>query len=127
VQLADALASENSALAALDLPRAAGIVDAKARAVEAFLAAQAIAAAGATGALAADQRSAAEQLAARLRDLAQENRRLLEHAIAVQGRVIGLVARALPPSPPQNATRYGADGGLAGGGRQPAIALSARA
>ena len=76
-------------------------MDAKARAVEAFLAAQAIAAAGATGALAADQRSAAEQLAARLRDLAQENRRLLEHAIAVQGRVIGLVARALPPSHPR--------------------------
>jgi hypothetical protein len=123
VRLADALAQENSALAALDLPRAAGMVDAKTRAMEAFAAAQALAAAGLQP---ADSREEAEQLAARLRDLAQENRRLLEHAITVQGRVIGLVARAAPASG-QGDARYGSDGGLTGGKRPEGIALSSRA
>ena len=36
------------------------------------------------------QRDAAERMARRLQALAQENRRLLERAIAVQGRVIGV-------------------------------------
>jgi flagellar biosynthesis/type III secretory pathway chaperone len=124
VRLADALAQENRALAALDLPRAAGILDAKTRALEAFAAAQALAAAGVRP---VDSREEAEQLAARLRDLAQENRRLLEHAIAVQGRVIGLVARAVPSASGQGGTQYGSDGGLAGGKRPGGIALSCRA
>ena len=40
------------------------------------------------------QRDAAERMARRLQALAQENKRLLERAIAVQGRVIGVIARA---------------------------------
>jgi hypothetical protein len=95
VHLADTLAHENHALAALDLPRAAGLLDEKTRAMDGFVAAQAMLERGARGALASDQGREAEQLAGRLRDLALENRRLLEHAIAVQGRVIGLVAHAV--------------------------------
>jgi flagellar biosynthesis/type III secretory pathway chaperone len=124
VRLADTLAQENRALAALDLPRAAGMLDAKTRAMEAFAAAQALAAAGVRP---ADSRDEAEQLAARLRDLAQENRRLLEHAIAVQGRVIGLVARAAPAGSGQADARYGSDGGLTAGKRPGAITFSSRA
>jgi flagellar biosynthesis/type III secretory pathway chaperone len=127
VRLADTLAQENRALSAMDLPRAAGMLDDKTRALEAFAAAQLLAERGAPGALASDRRAEAEQLAARLRDLAQENQRLLEHAIAVQGRVIGLLARAIPDKQSeQGGARYGADGGLAGP-KPGAIAFSARA
>jgi hypothetical protein len=127
VRLADTLSEENRALVALDLPRAAGMLEDKTRALEAFTAAQILAEHGVAGALASDWRAEAEQLAARLRDLAHENRRLLEHAIAVQGRVIGLVARAAPgKAAEQSGARYGADGGLAG--RKPgAVAFSSRA
>jgi hypothetical protein len=44
----------------------------------------------------------------RLRALAAENRRLLERAIKVQGRIIAMVARAAQKSPP--VSRYGARG-----------------
>ena len=37
---------------------------------------------------------AAQRMVRRLQGLAMENKRLLERAIAVQGRVIGVVARA---------------------------------
>jgi hypothetical protein len=43
VRLADTLAQENRALTALDLPRAAGMLEAKTRALEAFAAAQILA------------------------------------------------------------------------------------
>jgi hypothetical protein len=127
VHLADTLAHENRALAVLDLPRAAGLLDDKTRAVEAVTAAQVLLERGAGGVAASDQGREAEQLAGRLRDLALENRRLLEHAIAVQGRVIGLVAHAVRRAVPQNGGSYGADGGRTGPKRQEAIALSARA
>ena len=51
VRLADALAHENRALAALDLPRAAGMLEDKTRALEAFAAAQILAERGVAGAL----------------------------------------------------------------------------
>jgi hypothetical protein len=127
VHLADTLAHENHALAALDLPRAAGLLDEKTRAMDGFGAAQAMLERGARSVPASDQGREAEQLAGRLRDLALENRRLLEHAIAVQGRVIGLVAHAVRRTVPQNGGSYGADGGRTGPKRQEAIALSARA
>ena len=124
VPLADTLAQENKALAALDLPRAAGMLDAKTRAMEAFVAAQALAAARVQ---AANSQEEVEQLAARLRHLAQENKRLLEHAIAVQGRVIGLVAQAAAPASGRGDARYGSNGSLTRGKRAGGIAFSARA
>lgn len=110
--LAETLAHENAALAALDLGAAAALLAHKQAAATAFAQAQ------------ADAPPIADQLplAVRLRDLADENRRLLEHAIRVQGRVLGMLARALgKPSAP----RYGATGTLAGGAVAPVI-VSAR-
>ena len=40
------------------------------------------------------------ELVHRLRDLAQENRARLEHAIAVQRRIIGIIARAIRSTAP---------------------------
>ena len=44
----------------------------------------------------------------RLRALAGENRRLLERAIEVQKRILGMVAQAAQPSP--SVSRYGSGG-----------------
>jgi len=60
----------------------------------------------------------------RLRVLAAENRTLLERALTVQNRIIGIVARAMQPAMPE--FRYGANGGLAAAGVR-SFALSARA
>jgi len=60
----------------------------------------------------------------RLRVLAAENRALLERALTVQNRIIGIVARAMQPAMPE--FRYGANGGLATAGVR-SFALSARA
>jgi hypothetical protein len=119
VQLADALARENEALAALDLPRAAGMLADKQRAADAFLAAQTLLAHGTP----AEPNTAAREVAARLGTLTAENRRLLERAIAVQGRVIGTLARAVR----SETLGYGAHGGRTAASRPGAIALSARA
>ncbi|MDA8253872.1 MAG: hypothetical protein M0Z28_32510 [Rhodospirillales bacterium] len=113
VALADTLARENAALAALDLAGAAAMLDAKQAAAAAFAAAQATPAA---------PDAAHQRLAAQLRDLADENRRLLERAIRVQGRVLEVVARALPKPPGR---RYGATGAPARGAVAPVI-VSAR-
>jgi hypothetical protein len=122
VALADTLAQENEALAVLDFPRAAGLLEAKQRATEALSAA----ASRAAGSVQPDAEQLARDVSARLRDLAAENKRLLEHAIGVQGRVIGMLAQAMP-KPTSDAGRYGADGAIAGT-RQPApMAISARA
>ena len=124
VELADALARENEALAALDLPRAAGMLADKQRAADAFLAARALLPPGAPAEPHPGAKDGgAREVAARLGTLAEENRRLLERAIAVQGRVIGTLARAAPPE----ASGYGAHGGRAASSRPGAIALSARA
>jgi hypothetical protein len=116
IQLADALARENEALAALDLPRAAGMLAEKQRAADVFFAAQTLLPDGTPD-------PAVRDVAARLGTLAEENRRLLERAIAVQGRVIGTLARAVRPEP----LGYGARGGRTVTSRPGAIALSARA
>jgi hypothetical protein len=109
------LVQENAALAALDLVSAGGFLAAKRAATEA------LARAGEADPGTMPDLAVAE----RLRDLAAENRRLLERAIAVQGRVIAVVARATPRSAVM--PRYGANGGLARTGRPAAVALSARA
>jgi len=108
--LAETLEAENAALAALDLPRAAGLLDTKQRAIAGLSAVHAP----------AQSHVAAERLARRLQALALENKRLLERAIAAQSHVIAVVARAATPAP----TSYGS---ARRPGRPAAFALSARA
>lgn len=112
-RLAVVLRRENAALAALDLRAAAALLAEKRSAAAALL--DTLAAGGAP-----------RPLQVRLlSDLAGENRRRLEHAIAVQGRVIGLVARALRGTTPTT-PRYGATGMVAARPASP-VAFSARA
>jgi hypothetical protein len=116
-RLADVLARENAALAALDLRGAAGMLAEKQQAAAAFAAAQPGAG------------NPPAELARRLRDLAQENREKLEYAINVQRRVIGIIARAIRSTTPttrQGGTRYGATGAMMAGRSAP-VTLSARA
>lgn len=106
-RLAEILEQENAALTALDLPRAIALLPDKQEAVRLF---------------------SAQPLGAapdRLRELADTNRRLLERAIAVQGRVIELVAAALPQ--PAAVGRYTQAGSTQRGGAAVAFALLARA
>ncbi len=114
LRLAEALAAENAALLALNLPRAASMLADKQAALAAFNAAKR------GGATTPALRQAAEQL----RAAADENRRLLERAITVQTRVIGIVAQAARAANPAPA-RYGRNGAYAA---RPASgwALSAR-
>jgi hypothetical protein len=122
-RLAEVLAAENAALAALDLPRAGAMLAAKTRAADAFVAAHGMSH-GASQGVSPGAGTAPPQ---RLRALLHENQRLLEHAITVQGRVIGVIARALPRALRDPvATRYGAQG-RAAPARLSAVAVSARA
>jgi hypothetical protein len=124
-RLAEVLATENAALAALDLPRAGAMLAAKTHATDAFLAAHHANHAGRAGP--ASSRGAGAATMVRLRALIEANQRLLAHAIAVQGRVIGIIARALPRAlRDPTATRYGAQG-RAAPVRLAAVAVSARA
>ncbi len=113
-RLADAVAAENAALRALDLPAAAALLAQKQTAAAALAAARAGAAPS----------PALRAAAARLQLLAEENRRLLERAIAVQTRVLGVLAGAARAANP--APRYGRSGAYAA---RPTAgwALSARA
>jgi hypothetical protein len=114
MQLTQTLTAENDALRGMDLPRAAGLLADKEAALAAFNAARAV---GAT--------SPAMQLAAaELRKATDENRRLLEQAIGVQTRVLGIIAQAAHGANP--APRYGRSGAYAA---RPVAgwALSARA
>jgi hypothetical protein len=116
-RLAGVLARENAALAALDLRGAAGMLAEKQQAVAAFVAAQ------------PGSGRPPVELARRLRDLVHENREKLEHAINVQRRVIGIIARAIriaAPAARQGGTRYGATGAMTAGRSAP-VTLSARA
>jgi hypothetical protein len=110
--LADTLEAENAALATLDLPLAAGMLARKQDAMAAFAAAPPTQA----------QSAAAERMARRLQGLAIENKRLLERAIAAQGRVIGVIARAAASS-----TAPAGYGSRRPAGKPAAVALSARA
>ncbi|HEY1935280.1 MAG TPA: hypothetical protein VGG99_25015 [Acetobacteraceae bacterium] len=104
-RLADVLARENAALAALNLRRAGALLQEKRDAAQALADAQAEPVTPA-------QRTRLAGPADRLRALASENRRLLEHAITVQTRVLGIVARAsrvLTPAPGYRATGRLAD------------------
>lgn len=63
-------------------------------------------------------------IAQQVRTLAEVNRRALERAIAVQGRVVELVARATQRAA-REAGRYGATGALAQDSRAMAVVTSA--
>lgn len=125
VALADTLARENTALAALDLPRAGELLADKECHTGAFAAAHArLAAAG--DALPPALRTMAETVGSRLATLGAENRRLLERALFVQERVIGSLARAVPQAL-EVAPRYDAGGSLRTAPRPPPVMLAARA
>lgn len=102
-RLAEVLTAENTALRALDAPAAAALLEEKLAAARSL-------------AEAAAQHPSARQtpetagLALQLRDLAEENRRLLERAIQVQSRVLDMVARAARQGAAQSSGRYGASG-----------------
>ncbi|MDE2199841.1 MAG: hypothetical protein KGJ41_12555 [Rhodospirillales bacterium] len=121
VALADTLARENAALRALDLPRAMALLAGKHRASDAFEAAR-LRLPPDGGPDAASLR----RLAGQLRQLAEENRLLLEHAMRVQGSVIATFAAAVPKGF-ATTPRYVAGGAMAEAPRATPIALSARA
>lgn len=116
VRLAGTLEAENVALRALDLPKAAALLTEKQAATVAFNTARA--------ALPGRPAPALLEAAAHLAGQAEENRRLLERAISVQSRVLGVIARAAGSANPT--PRYGRSGSYAA---RPATgwALSARA
>jgi flagellar biosynthesis/type III secretory pathway chaperone len=117
-QLSELLEQENAALQRMDIAAATALVEAKQQAIAALVAAQS---------QAAPQEAAEFQASTqRLSDLAAANRSLLERAILVQDRVLGMIATALPRA-------SGREGGYGAGGRNltpntlPPMALSARA
>jgi glucose-6-phosphate-specific signal transduction histidine kinase len=75
----------------------------------------------------AEERATAEKLNRRLQDEVARNRRLLERALHVQGRILGMIARAVPRAVAANATRYGAKGGIPAQDLKKPVALSSRA
>ena len=115
--LADALARENTALDALDLSGAVAMLPEKRRALALLTDAKGIV-------LRPELRPAMELALQRLRGLASENRRLLQHALTVQSRVIEIVASALPR--PEAAGRYAASGARVSAARPAAWSLVTR-
>jgi hypothetical protein len=114
-RLTDLLAQENQALKRLDFTAAVALLAAKEAAL-ADLARPSL------------LPMASTKMAQRLSDLASENQILLERAIAVQTRVVRIVARACAPAPA--ATPYNGHGGRRGerapSARTSALALSTR-
>ena len=122
--LAAILTAENAALATLDLPRAAQLVPAKRAATDAFTDAHAsFAATGHPTGTAHDMLATA---ATHLRDLAAENRRLLDRALATQSRVLDIIAEAVPRASAQ-APRYNPTGALVDRSRALPVAITASA
>ena len=115
--LATVLAAENVALVAGDLAGAGRMLAAKTQALAAFEAAQ-----GAK--LSTNDMPHAAALARRITALAGENQRLLERALAVQGRVLEVIARAAPAAP---GNFYRAAGRRGSASRPPPVAVRANA
>ena len=107
-QMSAVLEGENQALSALDLRGAAQFVERKRAAAELLDRARL---ARPPGPPPASVRPELETAMARLRDLAAQNKTLLERALVVQQRVLGVVVRAVSAAAP--APRYGARGTLA--------------
>ena len=117
--LADTLAHENAALARLDLLAATALLPEKRQATENFAAAHARLAANPSSA----RREPIAIAAQHLRDLAAENRRLLDRAMAIQARVLEIIAEAAQRASLQ-APRYGAAGVLVGANRALPVAIA---
>lgn len=116
-RLADLLTRENDALKRLDLSAAVALVPAKEAALADLTKQPDTRMLPAMVGLAA--------LGQRLGELASENQALLERAIAVQTRIVRIIARA-DATPPASA-RYGIPGARTLSHRPAAIALSTRA
>ncbi len=111
--LADVLAQENEALQRMDLAAAVALLPAKEAAVGAFSAAVGPGAGAAPPA-------AAAALGRRLMTLVADNRVLLERAITVQTRIVGIVVKAARPAAPCS---YGAKGEQGAAPKAVALAL----
>jgi len=118
-RLADVLTRENAALAAFDLTGAAGMLPEKRDAARTFDELR-----SAIGSATTQHRARLDGPIRHLSDLAADNQRLLERALAVQTRVLGIIARVVRQD--ARASRYGATGELAVGRRPAALTLSAR-
>ena len=96
-RLCAVLERENAALAGLDFAAVAGCAAEKAAALAALGPPGGAPGAGPPGGAPGGARGPADAEVVRALDAAvRENRRRLEHALAVQGRIIALVARAAP-------------------------------
>jgi flagellar biosynthesis/type III secretory pathway chaperone len=115
--LAEVLEAENAALAAMDIPSANRLLDAKRTATDALL--------KANRAVPPPPTPAAQAIGLRLRDLAHTNKTLLERAMVAQNRVMACIARAIPRSVNHSGS-YGAHGGPAALRSMPPVALSSR-
>jgi hypothetical protein len=122
-RLAEAIAAENAALAAFNVPAAVAAGGRKQHAAEAFEAALR----AQTAPMEPSRCQRAEMIGRHLAGLAQENRRLLERAIAAQRRVMEIIARAGRRELAERASRYGAFGAPIATARPRPIAISARA
>ena len=100
--LAEVLEAENAALRALDFPGATALFEEKQRAL----------------ALLGNAGAESAPMLDRLRHAAEENRELLERAVLIQGRIIGIVLQAAAPKP-----RGYAAGGYAARGRAGALCV----
>jgi len=129
-RLAETLEQENAALDAFDIARATGLVDAKAQALndmQMLIAERAAARAEANQPTACrDEKAEVERLGRRLMIAAERNKRLLQRALVVQGRIIGMIARAVPRAMAMNASRYGAQGRIHAQDLKQPFALSSR-
>jgi hypothetical protein len=122
IQLAETLERENAALDALDIPCATRWIDAKSRALSDV---QALITDSCTAR--DDERDVAEYVGRRLQAEVARNKRLLERALLVQGRIIGMIARAVPRAVAANASRYAPNGGMHSADLKQPIAVSSRA
>ena len=116
-RLADTLARENAALDALDVAGAAVLLPAKRTALAALAEADALS-------IPPEHRGLMADAVRRLQAVAAENRRLLQRALTVQGRVIEVIVGALPREEP--AGRYTRPTAYARAPRSPAWSLAAR-
>jgi hypothetical protein len=116
--LAEVLTQQNAALSRLDFPAAAALGAAKEAAFFGVTRdCKLTSPVGGSPALAA--------LGQRMKTLVTENQALLERAIAVQARIVGIIVRAAVPPPVTG--QYAASGLKSQSRRTSAITLSARA
>jgi hypothetical protein len=117
------LSAENAALTALDFSGTGALMSAKEDALKAMTVALSLP----DGPVDASLRQRIEAFDEQLSRLMDENRRLLERALVVQTRVVGVIARASRCELARQARGYSTNGAPATASRAPAIALAARA